>query len=149
MYKIAPFELQYVERYTDLIEQFSEESQFGVYERQSVRKLVEAGCTQDNSASLHLLKDDRPIGIILGFIQPHYFDQTYLGLVELTWYVDPKERSGIWSIKLFKEFEALGEEKGVAYILTSLRNNSTPEKLERFYKKRGYASEELTFIKRL
>lgn len=71
-----------------------------------------------------------------------------LNSIEMFWWVDPEFRGEV-GLKLYKEFEAESKRRGAKRILMAYMANSMPDKLERFYKSRGFVPFEHHVIKDL
>lgn len=91
-------------------------------------------------------EDGERLGGILGFITPHFYDPSMIMLTELAWWVAPEHRNGTVGLKLFKEFEKAGKERGCSAIsMTSTVH--TPE-LPKYFEKKGYSHVESNYVRK-
>lgn len=68
--------------------------------------------------------------------------------IEMFWWVDPEFRGDI-GLKLFNAFELEAKERGAKRLLMAYMANSMPDKLERFYRAKGFVPFEYHVIKQL
>jgi len=94
------------------------------------------------------VQDERVLGVILYTITKH----TFTGLMsssEIMWFVLPEYRNGSMGVRLLKMMEDDVEEQGVELSGMFYLKNSMPEKIGRFYEKRGYEETETQHLRRI
>jgi hypothetical protein len=67
--------------------------------------------------------------------------------VELFWYIQPKYRAGMWSVRLVKLFEKWAEQNGCHHCNMVIMEGSMPDKLDSFYQRMGYRKTESVYQK--
>lgn len=95
------------------------------------------------------IKDDVIIGVIAGTIAPCDFNYEVIIATEIIWYVKKEHRNTMVGVKLFKEFETESANRGATHIAMSYMENLHPEKLQIFYKDKGYKKMQTQYIRSL
>lgn len=73
-----------------------------------IMRVIEAG-----GGFARLLEEDgRAVGMLLAVIAPTWFAPSVLIASELAWWVEPTHRRGSGSLRLFRDFEAWGRQRG-------------------------------------
>ena len=68
---------------------------------------------------------------------------------EMFWFTAPEVRTAGAGLTLFSQFEDWAKERGAKRAVMAHLQNSMPERLARFYSRRGYSPAETHFIKHL
>lgn len=97
---------------------------------------------------LGLFKGDTLVGGISGMMTPDLFDAR-LTAQEFFWFMDEAHRSGTGAIRLLRAFEAWGREKGATEVRMVHMVGKNDAQLERIYRKLGYRTLEVCYIKPL
>lgn len=63
--------------------------------------------------------DGRVVGMFLGLLAPRWFTARVVDAAELAWWVEPDHRHGAGSLRLLRDFEAWGRERGVRQFTAS------------------------------
>lgn len=92
--------------------------------------------------------DSQAVGLFIFLTVPHPFTGLMVSQ-ELVWYVHPEFRGTSIGPRLFQEFERLAKEYGSELAMMVHLKNSMPERLAKFYVKKGYLETETTYTKRL
>lgn len=97
---------------------------------------------------LGLFKDGALVGGISGMMTPDLFDAR-LTAQEFFWFMDAAHRSGTGAMRLLKSFEAWGKERGAVEMRMVHMVGKNDAQLERIYKKLGYRTLEVCYVKPL
>lgn len=87
-------------------------------------------------------------GAIFGLVYRSWYNPDEIICQELGWWVEPEHR-GLFSIKLFKKFEALAKSKGATTLLATAQTNVDHEKTCGVYEKLGMRQTETVYFKEL
>ena len=90
-------------------------------------------------------KDGDIIGGVGGVVS-NFQTSSVLNSIEMMWWVEPEFRGEV-GLKLYNEFVAESKRRGAKRLLMAYMANSMPEKLEKFYKARGFTPFEHHVIK--
>ena len=148
-YEISKCEKKFVEQYSALMDEFVNEYGTPFYDKNYVETLIDIVIPADDSICLHLLKNGKVIGVVLGIIQLHPFAPSLTVLTEMAWFVTKEERKTSWSIRLMKAFEDKGKEAGTDYIVLALIGQLQGDRLQAIYERMGYSLVEKSFFKKV
>lgn len=104
---------------------------------------------QHNLGTIWVLRIQGKIVGALGAMLVPDINDGELVATETFWYVLPQYRNSLWSVRLLTNFEHWAVEIGAKRIVMVHLLSHMPEKLKRFYEKRGYQSVEITYAKTL
>jgi hypothetical protein len=136
-----------IKEMVNLVTSFASESDWKLFDAEHVKKLFEAYLYHPDGVVITLDQGNHHVGIICGIVQQHMYDLTKVVLVEMAWYVFPEHRKTLKNIKLLKEFEKVGKEKGAEYIFMTLKSNM--KDVEHLYTRLGYKETEKTFMRKI
>ncbi len=135
-----------------IVSNFFQENEFtrlGIeIDLKSTNKLVEL--ITDNHLMLVLeTVEEKPtiVGGVGGMIIPFLFNDKVLMFQEFFFYIEPKYRK--YSLLLFRELELACKRLEVNNIIMGFPSYNNMDRLERFYKMRGFRKLETHFIKRI
>jgi hypothetical protein len=118
-----------------------------VFDQDSTYKTLQFLINDDNG--IVLVNEDKKINaFIYGLLSPFPMNYNQIILTEFAWWADPDARQTT-GIRLLKEFEKRGKEKGADLFIMVTSDSFQEEKLEKFYKKVGFNHLEHHYIKRL
>jgi len=89
------------------------------------------------------------IGFSCGLKSPLMGNQSVFSGVELAWWINPEHRSGSLGSRLFDFLEGLAKKAGVKYWCMVSLQSSMPDKVNKFYERKGYHLTEMTYMRRL
>lgn len=92
-------------------------------------------------------KDGDIIGGVGGVVA-NFQTSDVLNSIEMMWWVEPEFRGEVGA-KLFHEFEAESRRRGAKRMLMAYMANSMPDRLEKFYRAKGFVPFEHHVIKSL
>ena len=81
-----------------------------------------------------------------GGVVANFQTSSLLNSIEMMWWVEPEFRGEV-GLKLYNEFVAESKRRGAKRLLMAYMANSMPERLEKFYKARGFVPFEHHVIK--
>lgn len=93
-----------------------------------------------------VIEEDK--GAMFGLIYRSWWNPNEIICQELGWWVEPAYR-GVYSIKLFKKFEALAKSKGATTLLATAQMKVDHAKTCQVYEKLGMAATETVYFKEL
>lgn len=96
-----------------------------------------------------LVIDEKPVGFLGALLTPDINNGDMIA-TELFWYVDPKNRTTLGSIRLLDAFEHWAREMDVKRIIMAHligQPNQSGERIGKFYEKRGFKSVEVHYVK--
>ena len=79
--------------------------------------------------------------------QPHWFNERHLIGQELFWWCDPAARGKGVALRLMKAMEEWARTVGCKTFCMASTANLEPEKLRRFYQRRGYVPQDIYYAK--
>lgn len=88
------------------------------------------------------------VGILGGLLTPDLMSGEMVA-TEAFWYVLPKHRKSIWSVKLLFTFELWAKQIGAKRIIMAHLLHAVSAKLSHYYVKRGYRAVEINYVKDL
>lgn len=116
-----------------------------IFDEDSTYKTLQFLITDENG--IVLVHEDKNInGFIYGMLSPFPLNYNQTILTEFAWWVDPAARK-MTGLKLLKEFERIGKEKGADLMIMVTSDSFQEEKLKKFYKKKGFKHLEHHYIK--
>jgi hypothetical protein len=118
-----------------------------IFDEDSAYKTLQFLVNDDNGIVL-VSEDKKSNGFIYGMLSPFPLNYDQIILTEFAWWVDPTARNAT-GLKLLKEFERIGKEKGADLIIMMTSDSFQEEKLKKFYEKKGFKHLEHHYIKRL
>lgn len=89
-----------------------------------------------------------PVGMVGFMAFPFYFNFAVAVAQEVFWWVEPDQRLGVGG-QLLDAFEEAGRARGASVFIVSAVARLRSAALERFYRRRGYAPAENTFIRKI
>jgi len=135
-----------VELIKDLADQFSKRSMWSKNKPEVLFEYVRMMIRQNIGILFIYLKNSKAVGAICGMKHPSIFTGE-MTATEFFWYADPGyPRTGI---KLFDRFEKWAKEEKCKNIIMVHLADLMPEKIGKFYQRRGYKCLESHFIKEL
>jgi|TARA_R100000479_G_C6303986_1_gene171394 GNAT superfamily N-acetyltransferase len=93
-------------------------------------------------------EDIQVVGMIVGFVAPHYFTQATIA-ADLLCYVTPEKRGGTYGFRLIKAFEQWAYEQGASMVTLGITTGINTERTARLYEKLGYKQSGLILRKEL
>lgn len=87
--------------------------------------------------------------MIAGVSSPHYVNAAHFTAHELFWWVDPEARSTRVGVRLLEAFEDWAKSIGSSTLFMASTVTLTPEKLARFYRRKGYDAVDVNYAKNL
>ncbi len=103
--------------------------------------------SQNEGIVLVALKDGEPIGMLVGAAREPVFTSTRVAM-ELGWWIEEKFRRSKASFLIYKAYEDWAFRIGCSHVQGAYLPGVSPE-LDEFYKKRGYAQVESSYLKTL
>lgn len=94
------------------------------------------------------VKNDKVVGLLGAILSPDMNDGELVAM-ETFWYVHPKHRNSIESVKLLMVFELWAQKIGAKRIMMAHLLSSMPKKLASYYERRGYRPLEINYVKEL
>lgn len=88
-------------------------------------------------------------GMIAGVASPHYVNAAHTTTHELFWWVDPKARHTRLGLRLLQAFEDWAKQMGSGTLFMASTATLTPDKLARFYQRKGYGAVDVNYAKNL
>jgi hypothetical protein len=97
---------------------------------------------------LFVIETDNTVVGGLGVIAyPCFYNNNVLRVQECFWWIDPEHRNFNNSINLFNKIEEWAKEIKANQIIVSSTSTLNPEKLEKFYSKKGFKKIDINYIK--
>jgi len=91
--------------------------------------------------------DDEIIGMICGFITPHYFSPEVKVAHDFLTYVHPSKRGGTAAVRLVKRYEDWAKAVGAKEVKFGISAGIDNERAEKFYSGLGYVRSATIFMK--
>jgi GNAT superfamily N-acetyltransferase len=91
--------------------------------------------------------EDKIVGFSAGIKSPLLGNGQVFSGVELAWWINPEHRAGTLGSKLFDFMEDLAKKAGVKYWCMVSLQSSMPEKVNKFYERKGYHLSEQTYMR--
>lgn len=88
-------------------------------------------------------------GMIAGVASPHYVNAAHTTTHELFWWVDPAARHTRIGLRLLQAFEDWAKQAGSATLFMASTATLEPDKLARFYRRKGYGAVDVNYAKNL
>lgn len=88
-------------------------------------------------------------GVIAGVASPHYVNAAHKTTHELFWWVDPAARHTRMGLRLLQAFEDWARSVGAGTLFMASTATLEPEKLARFYQRKGYGAVDVNYAKNL
>lgn len=107
---------------------------------------VEASISSPNYVWFVAEENHKVVGIIAGFIGPHFMNPSKTCLSEMLWWVLPERRNSSAGSRLFHAFMKYGEEHADMVVMT-LEHNS-PVK-DSYFERQGFKCKEKSFVKEM
>lgn len=89
------------------------------------------------------------LGVIAGVASPHYVNAAHTTTQELFWWVDPAARHTRVGLRLLQAFEDWAKQVGANTLFMASTATLTPDKLARFYQRKGYGAVDVNYAKNL
>jgi GNAT superfamily N-acetyltransferase len=89
------------------------------------------------------------LGMIAGVATPHYVNAVHTTTQELFWWVDPAARHTRVGLRLLQAFEDWARAVGSRTLFMASTATLTPDKLARFYRRKGYGAVDVNYAKNL
>jgi GNAT superfamily N-acetyltransferase len=89
------------------------------------------------------------LGMIAGVASPHYVNAAHTTTHELFWWVDPAARHTRTALRLLQAFEDWAMAIGSSTLFMASPATMTPDKLARFYERKGYGAVDVNYAKNL
>lgn len=119
---------------------------FDVHKGTELLKGIIEGSLFDH-VCLVALKDDKPIGFLVGAASQPVFSSSKIAM-ELGWWIEPEMRRTKVSFLIYKAYEDWALRIGCSYVQGAYLPGVSPD-LDEFYKKRGYFQVESSYMKTL
>lgn len=91
-------------------------------------------------------KEGQVVAMLGSVIHDHPFNVAYRGCSEVMFWIEPEHRGGTLAARLVKEAEQMAIHDGASFVVLAALETS-PEGIDRFYNKLGYAPAERAFVK--
>lgn len=91
---------------------------------------------------------DKLVGLLLGIIGPQFLVEANLAQ-ELMWWVEPEYRKSLNPIRLLTLFEEWAKTNGAQAIVMARFTEADDNRLDKFYKKRGFREIETHYLKKI
>lgn len=87
------------------------------------------------------------VGFAAGIKSPLLGNGSVFSGIEVAWWINPEDRKGIVGCRLFDFMESLARASGVKYWCMVSLHALNPEKVNRFYERKGYHPTETTYMR--
>jgi N-acetylglutamate synthase-like GNAT family acetyltransferase len=87
------------------------------------------------------------VGMLGVAASPCFYNNNVLRVQECFWWITPEHRNSRESIKLFNKVEEWAKEINAHQIMVSSTATLNPEKLEKFYIKKGFKKVDINYVK--
>ena len=131
---------------TEFMKQFEQASQFVKVDIDHATKIYEDAIDRGSMTVMVMEQENELIGSLAFLVAPDLHDGTLVG-VETYWFMHPDHRR--YGLKLFKLFETLAMNKGCTKLAMIHMMDSSPEVLEKLYRRRGYELIEKHYVKEI
>jgi hypothetical protein len=150
MASISRAEIQDLGRLGELAQEFYAASRFLVtFDLDLFIKFWTGLLTSEMGVIFTLMEGHDIVGVIGGIAHREPYSQAFLAH-EFFWFVRKESRGGFGSLALYRRFEKWAlEEKRCSSIQMVHLQDSTPEKLKRFYRRLGFEPAETVYVKKL
>jgi N-acetylglutamate synthase-like GNAT family acetyltransferase len=102
----------------------------------------------NKKGKLFVIETDNTVVGGLGVIAyPCFYNNNVLRVQECFWWIDPEHRNFNNSINLFNKIEEWAKEINAHQIMVSSTSTLNPEKLEKFYVKKGFTKVDINYVK--
>jgi len=131
-------------------EKFFEESGWGEiadYDYNSVIRLAAKAIKEENYG-IFIAEDTEVIGMVAGIMLPLHFNENHLVCQEFLWYFESSTRGRRAGLLLFEALVDWAKNAGANSFITGAIENMNPEKLSKFYERKGFKPSERNYIKK-
>jgi len=87
--------------------------------------------------------------MVAGVLAGHYVNESHLVAQELFWWADEEARGSSAGPRLLSAFEDWARDEGASTVIMASTSTLTPEKLARYYERKGYRPVDVNYAKNL
>lgn len=129
--------------------EFAKVSGAGNFDDLSLLKFVN-DILSTKRGKVFILEINKQVAGTIGVVAyPCYFNRSSLRVQETFWWVDPEYRNTKESIKLFTKVEEWAKEIKADQVMISAMEALDPDRLGRFYTKKGFRKMDINYVKDL
>jgi N-acetylglutamate synthase-like GNAT family acetyltransferase len=126
---------------------FCESINTHTFDKFSFLKFVHAILSKKRGKVFVLELDNKVVGSVGVVASPCFYNNNILRVQECFWWVDPEHRNSRESVKLFNKVEEWAKEINAHQVMVSSTATLNPEKLEKFYIKKGFKKVDINYVK--
>jgi len=117
------------------------------YDYNTVIRLAAKAIKEENYV-IFVAEEEEIIGLAAGVLYPFFFNSEHLTGQEFLWWVEPSTRGQKAGLLLFNALIKWAEENGAESFTMGTIENMNPDKVGKFYERKGFKPSERNYIKK-